>query len=183
MGEILRLDLNSDIESEVTLVIGSQEIRRAKVHLIYTYRADNDYGGSINALVQSIHFGREHLADSFANMVYYRNCYGHKLACLNDSIINLISDSRIRMYVTICGAILLYDECDFYSTVDMQQLNFHPELNDAFAENKIIGIYADDNEDFIILENKYSSERITLKLMSTIDLASDCSVRITFEAV
>lgn len=177
MGSIFRIDHQGHEESVVNLVIGTQEIRESKITPVYDFVA----AGSINSLVHTIHFGREHLDSGFSDMVYYRNCYDHAISCMNDSIINLIGYYNTKLYVTNCGGILLYGKHDFYSTVDMQSLDFHEDFGYIFREYEIADIFESSNHDYITFQNIKTRESHTFELVSTIDLSGDCAVKIAFK--
>lgn len=183
MGSILKIGHNGHEESVINLVVGAQAIRKTKIIPLYDF-ISADSAKKINALIQTIHFCREDLGAGFSDTVYYRNSYGHAIACLNDSIINLVSGPT-DLYVTRCGGILFYGEHDLYSTIDMQSLDFHDELDEIFREYRIIEIFQSSGYsccDYITLQNMQTTKRCCLELISSIDLSGDgCAVRISFK--
>lgn len=181
MGSILKLDRRGHSRDSVTLVVGCQEIRKATFLPLYDYMSDNN-SKRINALVNCIHFAREKLDNGYLSTVYYSNCYNHFIQCMNDSIINLL-ESDVNIYVTTNGAIIFWGEHDLYSTIDMQQLNFHSELNAFFKHYKIVDIYpAKDgsNRDCISISPLAFELPTERKLTAIIDLSDNCPVKITF---
>lgn len=182
MGSILRLDRTGQKTYSVNLITGSQRMQVTEMIPIYDY-VPKKPSKRINSLVNCIYVTREKLEDGYPLTVFYLNCFNHAISCMNDSIINLLS-SGINMYITRCGAIILWDSHDLYTTVDMQQLNFHSELDGLFKQYKIIDIYtATDNSgrDYITLCPLNSDEHINRELITVIDLSSNCSVKITFK--
>jgi hypothetical protein len=99
---------------------------------------------------------------------------------MNDSIINLF-DGRpeIQLYVTNCGAILLWDAHELMSTVDMQQLNFEtPEIMEFLRNYDVVKIYEKKGFDYLMACNHTTCEIETFKIESKINLADDTSVEL-----
>jgi hypothetical protein len=134
-----------------------------------------------NHLVTEIFFGLEGLGYSgLRPIVYYTNCYHQNFAVMNDSIINLFDGSpEIKLYVTNCGAILLWETHDLLSTVDMQQLNFEtPELMEFLKNYDVVKIYEKKGFDYLLSCNHVTGEMENFKLESKINLAGDASVEL-----
>ena len=129
MGEILKLK-RKQVKDSVLVIVGTQEIRQIQVVEECCYLESND-NEPINALVSSIHLAKAYSENGFERILFFRNQFNHAIAVMNDSIINLF-EGGINVYVSKCGLILLWGDFDIYSTVDMQQLNFHRELDNFF---------------------------------------------------
>ena len=100
-------------------------------------------------------------------------------AVMNDSIIDLLTMTiSMPMENHLClmpgGAIILWNEHSVCSTVDMQQLDFHTELNDFLKEFSIIHI----SERYITLLNKNSGEPEVRKIQTVIDRSGEFPVKI-----
>jgi hypothetical protein len=136
---------------------------------------------SFNQLVTEIFFGLEGIGYSgLRPIVYYTNCYHRNFAVMNDSIINLFDSSpEINLYVTNCGAILLWKAHDLLSTIDMQQLNFEtPEIMEFLKDYDVVKIYEKKGFDYLLAYNHVTDAMETFKLESKINLASDASVEL-----
>lgn len=155
---------------QIRVVIGNQEIREYTVVSETVYEAVGK-NMPLNHLVRSVHIAQ--LEEENDLFVYYKDCYGHNIAVMNDSIINLLT-----MEESLClmpnGAIILWSEHSIYSTVDMQQLDFHMELNDLLKEFSIIHI----SERYITLQNNSSGEPEVRKIQTEINLLGECPVKI-----
>lgn len=154
----------------VRVVIGDQEIREYTVISETVYEAVGK-NMPLNHLVRSVHIAQVEGENDL--LVYYKNCYGHNIAVMNDSIINLLT-----MEENLClmpnGAIILWSEHSIYSSIDMQQLDFHMELNDLLKEFSIIHI----SERYITLQNNNSGEPEVRKIQTEINLSGKCPVKI-----
>ena len=155
---------------QIRVVIGNQEIREYTVVSETVYEAVGK-NMPLNHLVRSVHIAQ--LEEENDLFVYYKDCYGHNIAVMNDSIINLLT-----MEESLClmpnGAIILWSDHSIYSTVDMQQLDFHMELNDFLKEFSVSYI----SERFITLLNNNSGEPEVRKIQTEINLSGECSVKI-----
>lgn len=179
MGEITKSNLKHE-GRKITLVVGTQEIKPLNIVSAVDYTAP--HGGNINNLVHSIHFVRAIYTSPLNNamLLYYKNLYGHCIECMNDSIINLF-ESGVNVYSTVNGIIILWGKYDFFSTIDMQDLNFHQEKNgiDFYLKRyDIKHIYEDNGKDFIVLTDRITNEDKTFKLVSEIDLTKPSSSKI-----
>lgn len=160
----------NDEMHQMRVVIGEQEIREYTVISETVYEAVSK-NMPLNHLIRSVHIARvEEENDLF---VFYKDCYGHNIAVMNDSIINLLT-----MEENLClmpnGAIILWSEHSIYSTVDMQQLDFHMELNTFLKEFSVSYI----SERFITLLNNNSGEPEVRKIQTEINLSGECPVKI-----
>ena len=161
---------------QIRVVVGDQDIREYTVVSETVYEAVGQ-NSPINHLICSIHIAQCKQENDL--LVYYKDCYGHNIAIMNDSIINLLT---MTMMLTteehLClmpnGAIILWSEHSIYSTVDMQQLDFHMELNDLLKEFSIIHI----SERYITLQNNSSGEPEVRKIQTEINLLGECPVKI-----
>ncbi len=155
---------------QIRVVIGNQEIREYTVVSETVYEAVGK-NMPLNHLVRSVHIAQ--LEEENDLFVYYKDCYGHNIAVMNDSIINLLT-----MEESLClmpnGAIILWSDHSIYSTVDMQQLDFHMELNDFLKEFSVSYI----SERFITLLNNNSGEPEVRKIQTEINLSGECPVKI-----
>ena len=155
---------------QIRVVIGNQEIREYTVISEMVYEAVGQ-DTPINHLIRSIHVAR--LEEENDLFVYYKDCYGHNIAVMNDSIINLLT-----MEENLClmpnGAIILWSEHSIYSTVDMQQLDFHMELNTFLKEFSVSYI----SERFITLLNNSSGEPEAREIHTEVNLSGECPVKI-----
>ena len=155
---------------QIRVVIGNQEIREYTVISETVYEAVGK-NMPLNHLVRSVHIAQ--LEEENDLFVYYKDCYGHNIAVMNDSIINLLT-----MEESLClmpnGAIILWSDHSIYSTVDMQQLDFHMELNDFLKEFSVSYI----SERFITLLNNNSGEPEVRKIQTEINLSGECPVKI-----
>ena len=155
---------------QIRVVIGNQEIREYTVVSETVYEAVGK-NMPLNHLVRSVHIAQ--LEEENNLFVYYKDCYGHNIAVMNDSIINLLT-----MEESLClmpnGAIILWSDHSIYSTVDMQQLDFHMELNDFLKEFSVSYI----SERFITLLNNNSGEPEVRKIQTEINLSGECPVKI-----
>ena len=111
--------------------------------------------------------------------VYYKDYYNHNIAVMNDSIINLLIMTIMpTMKEHLClmpnGAIILWSEHSIYSTVDMQQLDFHSELNDFLKEFSVIAI----TERYITLRNNRTQEMSAQNIRTEINLSGKFPIKI-----
>lgn len=160
----------------IQLVIGDQEIRTILV--TEEERTANPFGRKpINSLVTSVHYATVLKKNGFEKRLFYRDQFNHAIAVMNDSIINLF-ESGINFYVTDCGVILLWDKHDIYSTVNMQTLNFHPELDELFRSYYIKRIYSRNDREFMSLVSLKNGKIEDIRFHTEINLQSDCSVKI-----
>lgn len=160
----------NDEMHQMRVVIGEQEIREYTVISETVYEAVSK-NMPLNHLIRSVHIARvEEENDLF---VFYKDCYGHNIAVMNDSIINLLT-----MEENLClmpnGAIILWSEHSIYSTVDMQQLDFHMELNTFLKEFSVSYI----SERFITLLNNSSGEPEAREIHTEVNLSGECPVKI-----
>ena len=160
----------NDEMHQMRVVIGEQEIREYTVISETVYEAVSK-NMPLNHLIRSVHIARvEEENDLF---VFYKDCYGHNIAVMNDSIINLLT-----MEENLClmpnGVIVLWSEHSICSTVDMQHLDFHTELNDFLKEFSIIHI----SERYITLQNKNSGELGAREIQTEVNLSGKCPVKI-----
>ena len=160
----------NDEMHQMRVVIGEQEIREYTVISETVYEAVGK-NMPLNHLVHSVHIAQ--VKEENELFVYYKDCYGHNIAVMNDSIINLLT-----MEENLClmpnGAIILWSEHTIYSTVDMQQLDFHMELNTFLKEFSVSYI----SERFITLLNNNSGEPEVRKIQTEINLSGECPVKI-----
>ena len=160
----------NDEMHQMRVVIGEQEIREYTVISETVYEAVSK-NMPLNHLIRSVHIARvEEENDLF---VFYKDCYGHNIAVMNDSIINLLT-----MEENLClmpnGAIILWSKHSIYSTVDMQQLDFHIELNTFLKEFSVSYI----TERFITLLNNSSGEPEAREIHTEVNLSGECPVKI-----
>ena len=160
----------NDEMHQMRVVIGEQEIREYTVISETVYEAVSK-NMPLNHLIRSVHIARvEEENDLF---VFYKDCYGHNIAVMNDSIINLLT-----MEENLClmpnGAIILWSKHSIYSTVDMQQLDFHIELNTFLKEFSVSYI----SERFITLLNNNSGEPEAREIHTEVNLSGECPVKI-----
>ena len=155
---------------QIRVVIGDQDIREYTVISETVYEAVGQ-DTPINHLIRSIHVAR--VEGENEPLVYYTDCYNHNIAVMNDSIIDLLT-----MEENLClmpnGAIILWSEHSIYSTVDMQQLDFHRELNNFLENFSIINI----SERYITLQNRNSGELEARKFQTEVDLSGKCPIKI-----
>ena len=155
---------------QIRVVVGDQDIREYTVVSETVYEAVGQ-NSPINHLICSIHIAQCKQENDL--LVYYKDCYGHNIAVMNDSIINLLT-----MEENLClmpnGAIILWSKHSIYSTVDMQQLDFHIELNTFLKEFSVSYI----SERFITLLNNSSGEPEVRKIQTEINLLGECPVKI-----
>lgn len=131
----------------------------------------------ISHLIYSIHLAKVKLADGSDDIIaYYKNCHGHNIAILNQDIVNLLKAGE-----NICfwpnGAIIFWSEHSLCTTVDMQQLDFHLELDDFLETNTIIFL----SERYVTVRN-CSNENEVKKLKVDLNLADTNPVKITFQS-
>lgn len=166
----------NDEMHQMRVVIGEQEIREYTVISETVYEAVGQ-DTPINHLIRSIHIARvEEENDLF---VFYKDCYGHNIAVINDSIIDLLAmtiSTPVKIHICLMpgGAIILWSEHSICSTVDIQQLDFHTELNDFLKEFSIIHI----SERYITLQNRNSGELEARKFQTEVDLSGKCPIKI-----
>ena len=155
---------------QIRVVIGDQDIREYTVISETVYEAVGK-NMPLNHLVHSVHIAQ--VKEENELFIYYKDCYGHNIAVMNDSIINLLT-----MEENLClmpnGVIVLWSEHSICSTVDMQHLDFHTELNDFLKEFSIIHI----SEKYITLQNRNSGEPEVRKIQAEINLSGKCPVKI-----
>ena len=160
----------NDEMHQMRVVIGNQEIREYTVVSETVYEAVGK-NMPLNHLVRSVHIAQ--LEEENDLFVYYKDCYGHNIAVMNDSIINLLT-----MEESLClmpnGAIILWSDHSIYSTVDMQQLDFHMELNTFLKEFSVSYI----SERFITLLNNNSGEPEAREIHTEVNLSGECPVKI-----
>lgn len=161
---------------KIRVIIGDQSIREYTVVSETVYEAVGQ-GTPINPLVQSVHVALVEGEDE--PLVYYKDCHGHNIAVINDSIIDLLTMTRstpVKSYLCLMpgGAIILWSEHSICSTVDMQQLDFHTELNNLLKNFSIIHI----SERYITLQNKNSGEPEVRKFQAEVNLSGKCPVKI-----
>ena len=157
---------------QIREVIGNQEIREYTVVSETVYEAVGK-NMPLNHLVRSVHIAQVQVEDEDDTLVYYKDCYNHNIAVMNDSIIDLLT-----MEENLClmpnGAIILWSDHSIYSTVDMQQLDFHMELNDFLKEFSVSYI----SERFITLLNNNSGEPEAREIHTEVNLSGECPVKI-----
>lgn len=158
------------------LVVGSQEIRNVLITEEDRFISPEE-GKPLNSLVSSIHFANIISGENLERVLFYKDHYRHSIAVMNDSIINLF-EGGINVYVSNCGLIILWGEHDIYSTVDMQELNFHLAFNNFLKKYNIKDIFSKDYKDFMHLESRKNKATITVPFSTEIDLKSDCSTKI-----
>lgn len=129
----------------------------------------------ISHLIRSIHLAKVKLLDGSDDIIaFYKNCYGHNIAILNEDIVNLLKTGE-----NICfwpnGAIIFWSEHSLYTTVDMQQLDFHLELDDFLEANTIIFL----TERYVTIRNS-SNDNEVKKLKVDLSLADEHPVKMTF---
>ena len=160
----------NDEMHQMRVVIGEQEIREYTVISETVYEAVGK-NMPLNHLVHSVHIAQ--VKEENELFVYYKDCYGHNIAVMNDSIINLLT-----MEENLClmpnGVIVLWSEHSICSTVDMQHLDFHTELNDFLKEFSVSYI----SERYITLQNNNSGEPEVRKIQTEINLSGECPVKI-----
>lgn len=176
MGEILKLK-RKQVKDSVLVIVGTQEIRQIQVVKECCYLESND-NEPINALVSSIHLAKAYSENGFERILFFRNQFNHAIAVMNDSIINLF-EGGINVYVSKCGLILLWGDFDIYSTVDMQQLNFHRELDNFFKKYRIRNIYLKNGKDYISIESFKTGSVMSIPIHTTINLKGNCSGKIS----
>lgn len=163
---------SEELYKKIRVVIGIQEIREYTVVSETVYEAISP-NMPINHLILSIHIAQVQFEDKDDTLVYYKNCYGHNIAVINDSIINLLT-----MEENLClmpdGAIILWSKHSIFSTVDMQQLDFHLELNDFLKEYSVLMI----SERYITLQNNISQEMSARKIRTKVNLLGKYPVKI-----
>lgn len=163
---------SEELYKKIRVVIGIQEIREYTVVSETVYEAISP-NMPINHLILSIHIAQVQFEDKNDTLVYYKNCYGHNIAVMNDSIIDLLT-----MEENLClmpnGAIILWSEHAIYSTVDMQQLDFHTELNDFLKEFSVIAI----TERYITLRNNRTQEMSVQNIRTEINLSGKFPIKI-----
>ena len=162
----------NDEMHQMRVVIGEQEIREYTVISETVYEAVSK-NMPLNHLVRSVHIAQVQVEGEDATLVYYKDCYNHNIAVMNDSIIDLLT-----MEENLClmpnGAIILWSEHSIYSTVDMQQLDFHSELNDFLKEFSVIAI----TERYITLRNNRTQEMSAQNIRTEINLSGKFPIKI-----
>ena len=162
----------NDEMHQIRVVIGEQDIREYTVASETVYEAVGE-NMPLNHLVRSVHIARVQVEDEDATLVYYKDCYNHNIAVMDDSIIDLL-----KMEENLClmpnGAIILWSEHAIYSTVDMQQLDFHTELNDFLKEFSVIAI----TERYITLRNNRTQEMSVQNIRTEINLSGKFPIKI-----
>ena len=78
----------NDEMHQMRVVIGEQEIREYTVISETVYEAVGK-NMPLNHLVHSVHIAQ--VKEENELFVYYKDCYGHNIAVMNDSIINLLT--------------------------------------------------------------------------------------------
>lgn len=155
---------------QVRVVIGDQDIREYTVISETVYEAVSE-NMPLNHLVRSVHIAR--LKEENEPFVYYKDCYGHNIAVMNDSIIDLLTIEE-NLCLMPNGAIILWSEHSIYSTVDMQQLDFHMELNNFLKEFSVSYI----TERYITLLNNSTGEPEAREIHTEVNLSGKCPVKI-----
>ena len=181
--EVLLEKVHRKKAKKVTLVIGKQEIRTITVYEEYIFKFSDD--SPINSLVRSIHRTVRTSENGPRTELYYRDCYNHAVAVMNDSIINLFANlNETNIFVTYCGIILIWGKYELYSTIDMQKLNFHEELDEVgfFKHYEICDIFSNEaGKDSIRLKLHGHPGWIELLLLSEVNLnprRSKCSTKV-----
>ena len=148
------------------VAIGCQGVREYKILSEKIY--EDKY--PLNHLVRSIHICRaqEIGKTSYEDLVFIKNRYMDSYDVMNDSLINLLTCDDINVCVSDCGGIIIWDKHAVYSTIDMQQLDFHIEMDEILRQYSII--FLSDN--YMTLKkidtNKPEARRIKIE----IDLSS-----------
>lgn len=155
---------------QVRVVIGEQDIREYTVISETVYEAVSE-NMPLNHLVRSVHIAQ--VKEENDILVYYKNCYGHNIAVMNDSIINLLTMEE-NLCLMANGAIILWSEHSICSTVDMQQLDFHMELTTFLKEFSVSYI----SERYITLQNNNSGELEAREIQTEVNLSGKCPVKI-----
>lgn len=181
--EVLLEKVHRKKAKKVTLAIGTQEIRTITVYEEYIFKFSND--SPINSLVRSIHRTVRTSENGPRTELYYRDCYNHAVAVMNDSIINLFANlNETNIFVTYCGILLIWGKYELYSTIDMQKLNFHEELDEVgfFKHYEICDIFSNEaGKDSIRLKLHGHPGWIELLLLSEVNLnprRSKCSTKV-----
>ena len=161
---------------KIRVIIDDQDIREYTIVSETVYEAVGQ-GTPITPFVQSVHVALVEGEDE--PLVYYKNFDGLNIAVINDSIIDLLAMTistpvKIHLCLMPGGAIILWSEHSICSTVDMQQLDFHTELNDFLKEFSIIHI----SERYITLQNNHTGEPEVRKIQTDINLSGEYPVKI-----
>lgn len=164
------------VNRKTRLVVGSQEIRNILIIEEDRFISPSE-NSPLNSLVSSIHLADIISGDNIEKVLFYKDHYRHSIAVMNDSIINLF-ETGINVYVSNCGLIILWGEHDIYSTVDMQELNFHLAFDNFLKNYNIKDIFSKDYKDFMRLESRKNKSIIEVPFSTEIDLKSNCSAKI-----
>lgn len=164
-------------ECKQVRVVTGEKVREHTVVHETVFKASK--GLPISHLIRSIHLAKVKLADGSDDIIaFYKNSYehNHNIAILNQDIVNLLKSGE-----NICfwpnGAIIFWSEHSLCTTVDMQQLDFHLELDDFLETNTIIFL----SERYVTVRN-CSNENEVKKLKVDLNLADTNPVKITFQS-
>ena len=161
------------VNEKIRVVIGDQEIRECIVISETLYEAIG-INIPINHLIQSVHVA--HIQDANGEddtLVYYKDCNNHNIAVMNDSIIDLLTIEE-NLCLMPNGAIILWSEHSICSTMDMQQLDFHIELNDFLKEFSVLMI----SERYITIRHNTSQEMTAREFRTEVNMSGKCPVKI-----
>mgnify|MGYP006069832189 CR=1 FL=1 len=154
-------------------VVTGEKVREYTVVHETVFKASK--GLPINHLVHSIHLAKVKLPDGSDDIIaFYKNCYGHNIAILNQDIVNLLKAGENICFLSN-GVIIFWSEHSLCTTIDMQQLDFHLELDSFLEVNNIIFL----TERYVTLRN-FSNENEVKKLKVDVNLAGENPVKITF---
>ena len=166
----------NDEMHQIRVVIGEHDIREYTVISETVYEAVGQ-DTPINHLIDSIHVALVEGEDE--SLVYCKDCYGHNIAVMNDSIIDLLTMTiSMPMKEHLCimpnGAIIFWSEHSICSTFDMQHMDFHRELNNFLKNFSIINI----SERYITLQNRNSGELEARKFQTEVDISGKYPIKI-----
>lgn len=189
MGEILARQ--SRIKRD--LILGYYSLRKEEIISVTDFYDSENY--RINSFVNAIHLVtcyQEPLG--FLNLLYFEKPDNSKHLIKNERILDCFLNGKtdeksngISLFTTNCGIILIwgklkdYSRRNFlYSTIDMENFNFHDELNPFLENNYIYRFLCSEGEDFVVvsdIENHFFNAR---KVFSQIKLQDKSSVSLSF---
>ena len=92
----------------------------------------------INHLISSIHIAQVKNDDGTEETIcFYKNCFGHNIAILNPDISNLLINNE-NIVFSSNGVLIFWDEHAICSTLDLQQMDFHLELDKFLDTYRIL---------------------------------------------
>ena len=121
---------------QIRVIVGDKVVSyNVTYEIIYSPLRDNE---AINHLIKSIHIAQVKCPDNTEETIcFYKNCFNYNIAILNPDISNLLINNE-NISFSSNGVIIFWDEHAICTTIDLEQLDFHLELDQFLEMNHIV---------------------------------------------